>query len=76
MFLKGVKPKKVISIEIKKGKEILSSEVYDFIGDVQTYADSFGKEWNKFPRVQSDENLKIPTSRRRLENLLGFLLKC
>ena len=75
MFLEGVKPKKVIKIEIKKGNEKLSSDIYDFVGDNKTYADSFGKEWNNYPRVQSDKNLKIPTSRRRLENLLGFPLE-
>jgi len=75
MFLEGIKPRKVISVEIKKGNETLKSEIYDFIGDNQTYADSFGREWNKFSRVQSDKNLKIPTSRRRLENLLGFPLE-
>ena len=75
MFLEGVKPTKVISIETKKGNETLKSEIYDFVGDNQTYADSFGNEWKKFSRVQSDKNLKIPTSRRRLENLLGFPLE-
>ncbi len=69
MFKEGVKPKRIISVsDVEKNP----SKIYDFVGDEFTYADSFGEEWKSFSRVQSDALLKIPTSRRRLENLLGF----